>query len=108
MLLDNPFERAGAIDRIITRVREPNLCLLVDFEHDLSLRKQTLQILELNVDDPLHLLATEPVEQNDFIEAVDELWSERAAHRLHDLFACGLGGVGVPQGSTKFSPPILG
>src|ERR1700731_2200901 len=83
--LDDALERARAVDRVVAGIGEPGFRLFVDFEHDLAIIEELLQMLELDVDDPLHLIAPEAVEQDDLVEPVQEFRPERAANDLHDL-----------------------
>ena len=63
-------------------------------------------MLELYVDDPLHLVAAEPIEEDDFIEAVEEFRPERPPHHLHDLLARGFGRLAFEQRGKIFGPEV--
>src|SRR5271169_267848 len=60
--LDYPLQRPGAIDRIVAGVREPSARRRVDLEGDLAVGEQFPQPLELDRDDPLHVVARQPPE----------------------------------------------
>src|SRR6185312_7107371 len=58
--LNHPFQRPGAIDRIVAGLGEPVARLVVDVEHDLAVVEQLLQPRELDIDDAAHVAAREP------------------------------------------------
>ena len=96
--LYDALKRARAVDRVVASIGEPDLRFLVDIEDDLALVQEPLQMLELDVDDPFHLIATEAVEQDDFVEPVEEFRPERSAHDLHHLLRARLPPAGLPSG----------
>src|ERR1700693_2407918 len=82
-LLDHAFQRTCAISRIVPLVGEPLPRLGVEAEPDLAVFQEPVQALELDVDDLAHILATEAMEEDDFIDAVQELGPEMPAHDAH-------------------------
>ena len=60
-------------------------------EADPPFVEQAAEVAELDVDDVLHLGATEAVEEDDLVEPVEELRAEGLAHHLHDGCARVLG-----------------
>src|ERR1700704_5091113 len=48
----------------------------IEREHDLALLQELLQPAELDFDDPAHLALLQAVEQDDLVDAVEELGSE--------------------------------
>jgi hypothetical protein len=73
---------------------------------DLAVGEQLLQMPELDIDDLLHLVAPEPIEQNDLVQPVDEFRPERAAHDLHHLVACRLGRLAFQESGEIFRAEI--
>src|SRR5437660_7911022 len=65
-------------------------------------------MLKLNVDDPLHFGPPQPIEEDDFIEAVQKFGPERAAYRFHDLLAHGLGRLSFEQACQVLRTEIRG
>ena len=61
---------------------------------------------KLDVDNPLHFAATEPVEQDDLIETVEKFRSEGAPHHLHHLFARLLGRFSFGKRGQIFGPQV--
>ncbi len=55
--LDHAFERPRAVSRIVALVGEPIARLGVERDRDLALLQKLLQMRELNIHDPSHLLA---------------------------------------------------
>src|ERR1700693_6185308 len=62
---DDPFERPGAVDRVVALIGQPGLRRWVDLERDLALGQQSLQMSQLDLDDALHVLARDAPEQED-------------------------------------------
>ena len=52
---------------------------------DLAILEQLLQPRDLDVDDASHLLALEPMEQDDLVHAIEKFRAEACAHHAHDL-----------------------
>ncbi len=77
--LDRPLERPRAERRIVAFLGEHALRLGRHLERDLALGEQLLEPRELEVDDLLDLLGAERVEDDDVVDAVEELGLERAA-----------------------------
>src|ERR1051326_3647090 len=68
--LDRALERARAVNRIVAPVCQQRLRRVGHLDRDLAVRQQTLQALQLNLDDMLDLLAPERVEDHDLVDAV--------------------------------------
>src|ERR1700677_492652 len=77
--LDHALQGARAVGRIVPLVGQPLPRLGVEAERVLTVLEQPVQALELYVDDLAHVLAPEAMEEDDFIDAVQELRPEMAA-----------------------------
>ena len=73
------FKRTRAVGRVVAAVGEPRARLVVELERDLAIGQQLLQALDLDVDDLAHLRALQAMEQDDVVEAVQELGPELGA-----------------------------
>src|SRR3546814_6683160 len=60
-----------------------------DWSSDVCSSDLAMQPAELDLDDAGHLLARQAVEQQDLVQAVEELRPEGAPHHLHHLLAHG-------------------
>ena len=67
----------------------PGLGFRSDFELDSTLIQQRLYATELNVDDAIHILARESIEQHNVVESIDELGAQLGPYDLHHLIASG-------------------
>src|SRR4026208_29796 len=63
--LDGALERTRAVRGIVALAPEPVLCGVGELDENLSILQALEQTLHLNLDDRLHLLATERVEDDD-------------------------------------------
>ena len=79
-LLDHALQRARAVGRILALLGEPVARLGVELERDLAILEQLREPPHLDVDDAAHLLRLQPMEQDDLVDAVEELRTERRAH----------------------------
>ena len=52
---------------------------------DLPLCQSLRQAADLDIDDPLHVLAAEGMEEDNLVDPVQELRTEMLAERLHHL-----------------------
>src|SRR5580704_11785932 len=107
-LLDNAFQRTCAISRIVPLVGEPLPRLGVEAEPDLAVLEQPVQTLELDVDDLAHILATEAMEEDDFIDAVQELGPEMPAHDAHHFLLDRLRVLALAQIDEVFGAEVGG
>src|SRR3546814_7101698 len=82
--LDHPLQRPRPVDRIVAGLRQPGEGGVVQLDGDLAIRQQLAQPPELDIDDALHLVAAEPVEDQDLVEAVQEFRPEVAADRSEE------------------------
>ena len=60
---------------------------LVDFDIDALAMRRATHAFELQLDDVADLPALQRMEDDDFIDPVDEFGPEMAAHDVHDLAA---------------------
>src|ERR1700722_11982264 len=84
-LLDHAFQRTCAISRIVPLVGEPLPRLGVEAEPDLAVFQEPVQALELDVDNLAHVLAPQPMEEDDLVDAIEELGPEMPAHDATDF-----------------------
>src|SRR6185437_7615902 len=71
--LDHPLQGACAIGGIPAPGREPVACRRVQRQRDLAFLQELLQPRELDLDDPAHLALLQAMEQDDLVDAVQEL-----------------------------------
>ena len=95
LLLQQPLERARAVDRVVAGVREVLERRVGELDLDLALRQPRPQPAELDLDDLLELLARQAVEDDDLVDAVEELGPEVLAQRLEHLALHALVGLRV-------------
>src|SRR5207247_7888628 len=74
--LNRPLQRPRAVLRIVAFLHELILRGLRQPHVDLPLLEPLHQAGELDVDDPLQVLAIERVEEDDLVVAVEDLWPE--------------------------------
>src|SRR5215216_627984 len=74
--LDRALERAGAVDRVVALLDEQVLGGVGELERDLALAQAAHEAGELDLDDLAQLLLRERVEDDDLVDAVDELRRE--------------------------------
>ena len=77
--LDRPFERAGAIDRVVADSGEPIEGVGIHLEAQLLVLKPLGKPLDLKFDDLPQFLLFEAVEDDRLIQTVEELRAEVAA-----------------------------
>ncbi len=63
---------------------------------------------QLDVDDAHHVVARQAAEQEDLVEAVEELRAEGGAHRLHDLAAHRVDRLAVGQAREVLAAEVRG
>src|SRR5690606_18772110 len=85
--LDHALERPRAVDRVVADVAQPGERPVVDLDRDLARRQQRPQAIELYLDDAGHVLPRQATEQQDLVDPVQELRTERGPHDLHDRAA---------------------
>src|SRR5213593_4114627 len=83
--LDSTLERAGAKCWIVAFDRENFSRRRRQLECELPIAEQALESLELKVDDVLDLLPAERTEDDDVINAIEELGTEVLTQRVRDL-----------------------
>src|SRR3954469_16311715 len=83
--LNRALERPRAVDRIVSFTRELFLGRFGELDVNFPLLEAPDQTRNLNVDDPLQVLAIERMEEDDLVDAVEELGPEVVAQRLGDL-----------------------
>src|SRR5688572_18760703 len=72
MPLNRAFQRARAVRRIVTFAHEPLFRGVGERDENLPLFEPLEQALYLDVDDGLHLVAAQRMEDDDFVDAIDE------------------------------------
>src|SRR5688572_8618533 len=83
--LDGALERAGPVHRIVTFGDDELARRFGQLDMDLAILEPLQQAAELNVDDLLHMIEPERVEEDDLVNPVDEFRPEVLAQRLRDL-----------------------
>src|SRR5262249_1619520 len=106
--LDHPLERPGAVGRIPALLGEPFACGGLEHDRDLAILEQLYEPPHLDVDDAAHLRTLEAMEQDDLVDAVEELRPQTRAHRRHDLIAHGVGILAVGLIDQIFGAEIRG
>src|SRR5688572_31750681 len=71
--LDGALQRPRAVHRIVAFRHEERLGRLAQVDVDLPFLETLEQAADLDVDDRLHVLQAERVEEDDFVDAVEEL-----------------------------------
>src|SRR6185369_9423308 len=85
IFLHRALERPGAIDRVVSHTPEPRPGSVGQVQTDLAVLEQLLQARQLDIDDRPHVTGAQAVEQDDLVEAIEELGPEMPAHHLHHL-----------------------
>ena len=85
LLLDHALQGPRAVGRVVALVGEPRARRVVQLQGELAVGEQLLQPADLDVDDRRHLIAPQAVEQDDLVDAVQELGPELGAHLRHDV-----------------------
>ena len=91
LFLYHALERARTIDRVIAPLCQPFPRGVIKRQRNLFIFQQRLNTPHLNIHNRPHMLAGEAVEENHFIEPVEEFWAEGSTHHLHHFFARGIG-----------------
>ena len=86
--LNRPLQRPRAVGRIIPLAHELVPGRVGERDVDLALLQPPGQPGDLDIDDLLHVLAPEGVEEDDLVDPVQELRPEVLAKRVHDLPPC--------------------
>ena len=84
-LLDDAFERSGAVGRIKPLLDEPFPGMFVDFKREFGLGKLVLQPLELEANDFLDLGPAQRVKDDGLIDPVEELGEECSPKQVLNL-----------------------
>src|SRR3972149_3038542 len=101
-LLDRPPQRPGAEGRVVTGPRQPLAGGFTQFHRQVVLGQPLAHFVHLQVDDALHLLQRERGEDDDFVDAVEELGAESGLERLLDLLlGLAVGARGVPVAAAE-------
>src|SRR5579885_650743 len=83
LLLDGALQRPGSIDRVEARLAEQIPRRIIEHQIHVPLLQALPQIHELDVHDRADLLRAERMEDDDVVDAVDELRPEALLHDLH-------------------------
>src|SRR3984957_7539563 len=83
LLLDCPFQRTRAVNRIKTDIAEQIERLLRQGERKLTFRQTLGQIFRLNSRDLADLRLLQRAEHDDLVEPIDELRPEMRLHDAH-------------------------
>nr|ADI18604.1 hypothetical protein [uncultured Rhodospirillales bacterium HF4000_24M03] len=89
--LHDPLQRPGAIDGVVPGIAQPRRRRAIEFERDIAAVEQGAQPVELNIDDRFHMRPGQPVEQQDFIQPVEEFRPEGSPHNVHHRLPHGAG-----------------
>src|SRR5262249_20104345 len=82
--LDHALERARAVVRVVALLGEQVLRLVGHLDRDPPVGEQPLHPIELDIDDPVEVLAAELVKYDRLVDPVQELGLEMRAPRLVD------------------------
>src|SRR5882757_10183211 len=82
--LDGAPERTRSVNRIETFARKQFLGRIRQLEGDLLLLETLRQAAKLDLNNLFQVVLTEPVENDDFIHAIEKLWAEMRAQRVGD------------------------
>ena len=83
--LDGPLQRPRAIRRVVALCDQHVLRPVGQLDVDLAILEPLHEAAQLDVDDLPHLLARQRVEEDDLVDAVEELRPEVLAQRVHHL-----------------------
>src|SRR4051794_808676 len=87
LALDEAPQRARAVHRVVALARDERARRLGDLEREPPVAKAGADAGELQVDDLLDLLQGERLEEDDLVDAVEELGPEAGAQLAHDAVA---------------------
>src|SRR6185437_12494470 len=79
------LERPCAVHRIVTFADDETLRRLGQLDVDLAILEPLQQALHLDIDDLLHMLQAERMEEDNFVHAVQELRPEMLSQRIGHL-----------------------
>src|SRR5436853_5511722 len=95
LLLDGAAKRTGPVDRVVAALGQMLLGAVGEVERQVPVGQASLEPRELEVDDLAHVGARQRVEDDDVVDAVQELGPEVLAERVQDALAHGLVSAGV-------------
>src|SRR5882757_9809964 len=81
--LDSAFERASTVGPVVPGGEDKVTCLGRNLQRDLSICKETFEILEPQVDDVRQLIFSKWVEDDDIVDTVEELRTELLTQLIH-------------------------
>src|SRR5439155_21243354 len=84
LLLDGAAKRARPVDRVIAALGQVLLGAVGEVERQVAVGQAGLEPRELEVDDLAHVGARQRVEDDDVVDAVEELGPEVLAERVQD------------------------
>src|SRR5919202_7085747 len=87
VLLDGPLERPRAVHRVEALASHQLFGRVGELEPHLALGQPLAQPAQLDLDDALDLLQAQRVEDDDLVDAVDQLGPEVRPHGVHDPLA---------------------
>jgi len=83
-MLDGPFQRSGAVDRVEAGCAEQVERGIGDLKTDVAIGQAAFQVADLDAGDLADLFAVQWVEHDDFVDSVDEFGPELLADDFHD------------------------
>src|SRR5262249_46966734 len=81
-LLNGTSQRTRAVNGIVSLACQEFLCRIGELERDLLLLEPFGQAAELDLNDLFQVVLTEPIENDDFIDAIEKFWTEMGAQRV--------------------------
>ena len=108
MLLDHPFQRACAISGLVAAFGQPFAGIGRQIEHDLALLEQFGQPHHLDIDNRPHFIALQAMEQDDFVDAVEEFGPEMGFDKAHHIVPHRLAVLAFGLVDQIFRPEIRG
>src|SRR5207247_4710270 len=85
--LDRALDRSRAIDGVEALLRDERLPVVGKVERDLPLEEPLRKDLRLLLNDLHEMLRHEILEDDDFVDSIEELRAELTAERIHDALA---------------------
>eukprot|EP01085_Mycamoeba_gemmipara_P004067 Mycagemm_TRINITY_DN10252_c0_g2::TRINITY_DN10252_c0_g2_i1::g.4067::m.4067 type:complete len:259 gc:universal TRINITY_DN10252_c0_g2_i1:1483-707(-) len=85
LLLQVSPQGTRAVDGIVGRVQDKRDGLWAEIDRDLTLRESLRDAGQLQVHDVAEVVVRERVEDDDVVEAIEELWPKVGLHNCHDL-----------------------
>ena len=86
-LLDGSLQRACSIGAVVPGHEELMACFRGEFERNVPVGEQLLQVLQPQVNDVGQLLFAQRTEENDIVHAIEELWPEALPQHVEHQFA---------------------